>query len=198
MSTYELVVFFHVTAAIVWLGSALLSVVLDLKAARSGDPTEMQRVGADGEWLAPRLFIPASLATLLFGALAVADGPWSFRTLWVDLGLAGFAASFASGMTVIKPTAEKLKRAAEEHGAASPEARRYARRLSLVSRLELVVVFAVVAVMVSKPYSGDTGTLVGLAVGVAVAWLLVAWLSRPKARAALEAAAADVPPATAP
>lgn len=47
---------------------------------------------------------------------------------------------------------------------------RYAHRLSLVTRLELVVVFAVVAVMVSKRYSEDTGTLVGLAVGIAVAW----------------------------
>jgi uncharacterized membrane protein len=186
MSTYELIVFFHVSSAIVWLGAALLTAVLELKASRSGDPAELQRIGADGEWLAPRLFIPASLATLLFGILAVVDGPWTFRTLWVDLGLAGFAASFATGLGIVKPTAEKLKRAAEEHGAASAEAGRYAHRLSLVTRLELVVVFAVVAVMVSKPYGGDTGTLVGLAVGIAAAWLLLAWLSRPKARSGLE------------
>lgn len=193
MSTYELIVFFHVSSAIVWLGAAVLTALLELKASRSGDPAEVQRVGADGEWLAPRLFIPASLATLLFGILAVAEGPWTFRTLWVDLGLAGFAASFTTGMGIVKPTAEKLERAAEEHGAASPEAAGYAHRLSLVTRLELVVVFAVVAVMVAKPYSGDTGTLAGLGVGTALAWLVLVWLSRPTARPALETAPAEAP-----
>ena len=82
-------------------------------------------------------------------------------------------------MLVIKPSTEKLKRAAEQYGAASPEAGRYARRLSLATRLDLVVLFAVVAVMVSKPYSGETGTLVGLAAGVVAACLVLAWTGRP-------------------
>jgi hypothetical protein len=44
-----------------------------------------------------------------------------------------------------------------------------------------VVLFAVVAVMVSKPYPGETATLVGLGIGIAVTWLLLAWASRPRA-----------------
>jgi hypothetical protein len=57
----------------------------------------------------------------------------------------------------------------------------------LASRLDLVVLFAVVAVMASKPASGDAGTLAGLGLGIVAAWLLIGWASRSKA--APEAAA---------
>jgi uncharacterized membrane protein len=187
VSRYELLVFLHVACAIVWLGAGLLMSVLELKASRSGDPAAMGRIGGDNEWLAPRLFIPASLLTLLFGILLVADGPWTIGTLWVDLGLAGFALTFATGIGVLKPTSEKLKATIERDGPGTPEAARLGHRLALVSRLDAVVLFAVVAVMASKPASGDAGTLAGLGIGIVAAWLLIGWASR--SNAAPEAAA---------
>jgi uncharacterized membrane protein len=187
VSRYDLIVFLHVACAIIWLGAGLLMVLLELKASRSGDPAELGRIGADNEWLAPRLFIPASLATLVFGILAVADGPWTFSTLWVDLGLAGFALTFLTGIGVIKPESERLKAAVERHGPQSPEVARHAHRLALVSRLDAVVLFAVVAVMVSKPSADDPWTLVGLGVGMVAAWLLILWASRAESGAPAEA-----------
>jgi uncharacterized membrane protein len=185
VSRYELLVFLHVSSAIVWVGAGLLMSVLELRASRSGDPAAMGRIGGDNEWLAPRLFIPSSLLTLLFGILLVADGPWTIGTLWIDLGLAGYALTFATGIGVLKPTAEKLKAAVERDGPGTAEAARLGHRLTLVSRLDLVVLFAVVAVMASKPASEDTGTLAGLGIGVVAAWILIGWASRPKpARAA--------------
>jgi uncharacterized membrane protein len=122
VSRYELLVFLHVSSAIVWLGAGPLMSVLELEASRSGDPAAMARLGGNNEWLAPRLFIPASLLTLLFGILLVADGPWTIGTLWIDLGLAGYALTFATGVGVLKPTAEKLKAAIERDGPRTAEA----------------------------------------------------------------------------
>jgi uncharacterized membrane protein len=187
VSRYELIVFFHVACAIVWLGAGFLMAVLELKASRSGNPAEMGRIGADNEWLAPRLFIPASMATLLLGIAAVADGPWTFGALWVDLGLAGFAMTFVTGIGVLKPTAEKLKASIQRDGPGNPEAARLGHRLALTGRLDTVVLLAVVAVMASKPAFGDAGTLAGLGIGIAAAWLVIGWLSRSKAPQAAQA-----------
>jgi uncharacterized membrane protein len=187
LTRYELIVFLHVSSAIVWLGAGLLMAVFELRASRSGDPAELGRLGADNEWLAPRLFIPAALATLLFGILAVADGPWTFGLLWVDLGLAGFAITFLAGIGIIKPTSEQLKAVMQQEGPGSPRAARLAHRLTLVSRLDLVVLFAVVAVMASKPASGDTGTLAALAAATVLAWVAIGALSRPKTAPAPDA-----------
>jgi uncharacterized membrane protein len=180
VSRYELLVFLHVSCAIVWLGAGLLLSVFELKAERAHDLAALARLGPDNEWLAPRLFIPASLLTLVFGLLLVADGPWTLSTLWIDLGLAGFALTFATGIGILKPTAEKLKAVSMRDGPGSPEAARLGHRLAVVSRLDLVVLFAVVAVMASKPASGDAGTLAALAIGIVAAWAVLGWLSRAK------------------
>jgi len=188
VSRYELLVFLHVACAIVWLGAGFLMVVLELKASRSGDPAELRHLGASNEWLALRLFIPSSLLTLVFGILLVADGPWTIGTLWVDLGLAGFALTFLAGIGVLKPTGEKVKAALEREGPGSPEVTKLSHRLTLAGRLDLVVLFAVVAVMASKPASGDAGTLAGLGIGIVAAWLLIVWASGRKSAAPQAAA----------
>ena len=36
------------------------------------------------------------------------EGPWAFDQLWVLLGLAGFAATFLTGLLVIKPESERI------------------------------------------------------------------------------------------
>jgi uncharacterized membrane protein len=188
VSRYDLLVFLHVASAIIWLGAAFVMGALQLKASRSGDPAELGRIGADEEWLAPRLFIPAALATLLFGILLVADSPtWTFGALWIQLGLAGFVLNFVTGIGFLKPEGERLKAAVERHGPTSPEVARHGYRLALVSRLELVLLFAVVAVMAAKPASGDTGTLAGLGAGVVLAWIAIGALSRRKAAPAPDA-----------
>ena len=191
MTRYELLVFLHVSSAIVWLGAGATLGLIAIRALRSSDPLEGARVAQVSEWLAPRLFIPASLATLVFGVLLVLDGPWSFGDLWVALGLAGYAASFVSGIAFIDPEAKRLHRAAAEHGPTSPQAMRHTRRVVLASRLELVVLFAVVSVMVAKPSVDDSVMLVGLGVAIAAAWALILLASRSQPAAVKSAPAAE-------
>jgi uncharacterized membrane protein len=191
MTRYELLVFLHVASAIVWLGAGATLGLMAIRALRSSDPLDGPRLAQASEWLTPRLFIPASLATLVFGILLVLDGPWSFGDLWLALGLAGYTVSFVTGIAFIDPEAKRLHRAAAEHGATSSQAMRHTRRVVLVSRLELVVLFAVVSVMVAKPSGDDVGMLVGLAVAIAAVWALILLASRSRPVAARSAPAAE-------
>jgi len=189
MDTYELLLFLHVTAAIVWLGAGFTFGMLVVKAERTGDAAEVKSLTEAAEWLTPRLFIPSSLLTLIFGVLLVLDSSfYSFDQLWIGLGLGGFAVSFLVGIALIEPTAKKLHAALEEHGPESPVTTGLTRRVTLISRMELVVLYAVVAVMAAKPTADDTWLLVGLGAGVVVVWALIAIVSRPRPLEAMPAA----------
>jgi uncharacterized membrane protein len=192
MSRYELLLFFHIAFATIWLGAGFALTLLVLRGQRSGDPYELARLSGYAEWLTPRLFIPASLLTLLFGIGVVLDGPWNFGMLFVDLGLLGFAATFVLGVGYLEPTAKRLKEAVAEHGPTSPEAAHYGQRLALGTRLDMVLLFSVVSVMAAKPVKGDTWTLVGLGAAMAAAAAILAFLGRPKAAAVPAAPPAPV------
>ena len=167
MTRYEAYLTLHVVAAIVWLGAGFTVFLLSIRALRSPDPAEGGRVSAISDWLAPRLFIPASLSVFVLGMLMVVDGPWSFDALWIVVGLAGYAVSFLTGILFLKPESERITAAISEHGPTSSEAERHIRRVVIVSRIELAILFAVVADMVLKPTGDDTWLLVAAAVVLA-------------------------------
>lgn len=68
-----------------------------------------------------RLFIPASMSTLIFGVLLVVEGSWDLDTLWVMIGLAGFLVSFLTGLLFFKPEGERIDELVDRHGPAHPE-----------------------------------------------------------------------------
>lgn len=177
MSYYEILLFLHIGAAAIWIGSAFLFFVLLLHAKRSNDPLLAERLGANVEWLAKRLFIPASLIVLVLGILLTIEGPWSFDQLWIVLGLAGMGSSFLIGVGVIEPTTKKMHAAIEAHGPAHSEVARQNRRLESLGFLDLMLLFAIVWDMVLKPTTGDLGTLLvpALALGIAGLYLLRAY-----------------------
>jgi uncharacterized membrane protein len=149
MTEYELYLTVHVVAAIAWLGSNLCVQLLAFRAQRTGDPSRQQRVADDAEWLATRLFIPSSLTVLVFGVLLVIEGPWSFDTTWVILGLVGYAFSFLVGILYLSPESGRIDRALA--AGAMTEAQARIARITLVSRIELLVLFLVVVDMTTKP-----------------------------------------------
>jgi uncharacterized membrane protein len=171
MTRYELLVFLHVTAVIVWLGAVTTMDLLFFRAERMRDPLELKKIGELQEWLVPRLLIPASLSTLVFGVLLTWDGPWSFRDLWIILGLVGFALGFGTGLLFLKPQAEKMPDLVARHGPMSVEVMRHAQRLLVVGRVQLLVLFVVVADMAIKPSGDDPWTLLA---GAAILALAVA------------------------
>ncbi len=172
MTSYELLLFLHLTSVILWLGANTVIDLLFLRAERMRDLQELGRMGQTQDWLTPRLFIPVSLATVITGALLVLDSGWSFRDLWIVIGLAAWLATFANGMLVLKPNGERMKQIVAEQGPTSPEAQRIAARLTVAARVQLLALYLVVADMVLKPTTDDPWTLVVLA---AILVLLVSW-----------------------
>jgi uncharacterized membrane protein len=180
MTRYELLTFLHIAAAIVWLGAGFLIAVLVFGAERAGDREKAAGHHRDVGWLAPRLFIPASLAVLVFGVLLVIDGPWEFDQLWIQIAIGGWAASFLLGILYFKPEGERIGAIAEERGPADPELVGRLHRVNVIDRVQLTILFVVLADMVIKPTSQDSGAVVWFAVIVAAAIVLAAFALRPR------------------
>lgn len=155
MTRYEIFLFLHVAAAIVWLGGAMVIQLFAFRAERASDPMEMHRVASDAEWLAIRLFVPSSLAVLVFGIVLVLDGPWGFDQLWIVLGLVGYAFSFLLGILFLSPESGRIARLIETHGPTHEAVTNRISRILAVSRFELAILFAVVLDMTLKPTGDD-------------------------------------------
>jgi uncharacterized membrane protein len=178
MTSYEFLLLLHIITVIVWLGAGFTMDLLFLRAERTGNSADLGKTGEFQEWLVPRLFIPFGVLTLLFGVLLVFDGPWSFGDVWILIGLAGWVAAWGVGFAVIRPQGEKMKEIVARHGPTSPEARRQARLLAVVSRVQLLSLFLVVADMVLKPTTDDPWTLIVLGAIVIAGAVVGAWTTR--------------------
>jgi uncharacterized membrane protein len=172
MTRYELLLFLHIAAAIIWLGSALLIKVLVFRGEQSGDPVLGAKLAENAEWLAQRLFIPASLSVFVLGVILTLDSPaWSFDQLWILIGIAGYAASFLTGVLFIRTQGMRIGELAGSLGPTHPDVRFLIKRLEAVTWMELVILFLVVADMAVKPTTDDVGTLL---VGAAIVALTLA------------------------
>jgi uncharacterized membrane protein len=163
MTRYDLWLFLHVVAAIVWIGAGFLLMVLGTLAHRRRSPEAVGRVVEDTARLGPTYFVPASIAVVVFGILLVVDGPWSFSDAWVTIGLVGFAITFCTGLFLLKPRSERIAGLVEKAGEMTPEAYAESLKLLTIARIDYIVLFLVVFDMTVKPTSDDTWLLVLMA-----------------------------------
>jgi hypothetical protein len=168
MDSYELFKFLHVAAAVTWVGSGLLLNIQGIRAERAANTFALRQVADDASALANVLFIPASMGTLLFGIITVMDGDLDF-SLWIVLGLVGWAATFATGIGFLKPQGEKIERLlSADPGVVTPQAEIEIRRIFAVARIDYTVLYLVIFDMVVKPTGDDTGVLIVMAAAVAL------------------------------
>jgi uncharacterized membrane protein len=170
MDIYLIFKLLHVLSAVVWVGGGVCLMVLGLFASSRNDDAEMLRVIEGVAFMGNRWFMPASLLTVIFGAIATFFGP-GFGELWVLLGLAGFAAAFVTGTFVFKPQSDKLVELIAE--GRTSEAVTIGRRLLNVAKFDYTVMFLVISDMVLKPGLKDIPVLVVMAVVLALGvWFL--------------------------
>jgi uncharacterized membrane protein len=151
VTTYEWLKAIHVQAAVVWVGGAATLQALAFVVLRSNDPREMASFSRNAGLVGERMFTPASLVLVVFGAWAAHEGGFSYSQTWLWLGVLVFALSFVVGAGFIGPEAKRLAKAIEAGGPGSPEARMRLDRILLVSRIELVLLLLIVLDMVVKP-----------------------------------------------
>lgn len=161
MDFYSVVKFLHVVAAIVWVGGGFALMLLAVRADRAGDTHGMLQVMRSVGELGNRLFMPASLVTLLLGLVMC----WfwvGFADLWIMIGLAGYAATFLIGTLVFKPTADRMAALIARDGV-TPAVLDNGRRILKVARFDYAVMLVIVADMVLKPTPSDMPVLLAMA-----------------------------------
>jgi len=182
MDLYSFCKFLHVLSAVLWVGGGFIFVVLGVSASRLNDPVEIVSVVRNVAFLANRFFIPSSLATLVFGLITAFLGSL-YGTLWIWIGLAGFAATFATGALILGPTAERMvaaDKAGDVAGAAS-----IGKGLLKTAKFDYVVLAVVIADMVMKPGLGDWPLLIVMVVAIVAGalYFLGDLVMRPRAAA---------------
>jgi len=160
MTRSEVLVGLHVLFASVWIGAAFLMALLGGRAASAARERTLA-YARDSEWLGLRLFLPASVLTLVSGVAAASEGPWGFDDLWVQLGLAAFTASTLIGVLVLGPGWARVTALAEQTD--EPDVADGIGRLLVFGWLDVGVVLAAVWVMAVKPGRDDAVALVVMA-----------------------------------
>ena len=182
MDWYTIVKFLHVASAVIWIGGAFIMEMLGACAERSKSDTELVAVVLQVAWAGERIYVPASIATLIFGVTAATlGGLWG--SLWVILGLVGVAITIGLGIAVLTPRAKKAE-AGNKAGGATPAVVAISREILTIAKFDMVLLFTVIADMVLKPQVGDWALLVVMAVvliAAAAVWLTPVFRRAPAA-----------------
>ena len=168
MTFYDLALFVHISSVIIWLGTAFCLHVLGRLAEREGDARSVQTLLGHGKALSNRVFAPSSGLAVLAGIALVIDGPWGFGDLWVLIGIAAIVASTIL-ITLFGKAQERAAALAERDGPLSEEAFEAARRFLMLGRIDLALLFVVVAAMSLKPTADDAGVVAVLAAALIAA-----------------------------
>ena len=147
MDWYPFVLFAHVLAAIVAVGSNLTYLLWLRLAGR--DRTRLGFAIGGIRYLDRRLAMPAYAVLFLSGMAMILSGRWTF-TLWLEIAFAMYVGLTYIGIMVFGPALRRLLAAAE----ADPRSDEYAREARfarLVWVISATLLLAIVALMVFKP-----------------------------------------------
>ncbi|HKP90773.1 MAG TPA: DUF2269 family protein [Thermoleophilaceae bacterium] len=150
VTTYTVLKTIHILAVAIWVGGGVLITTLIARARRASDSVTLVALIRQVQFVGPRVFAPSSLIALVTGVWLVLDGDldWS---LWVILGLVGWAATFVTGNFFLEPAGKKLGAVLAERGPEDPDAQAYVTRILNVARVDQVVLILVIVDMVIKP-----------------------------------------------
>jgi uncharacterized membrane protein len=150
VTSYELWLFLHISAAMVWIGGATVAQIFGVLAQRSGDPAQSAAFGRSMGFIGPKIFMPASIAVLVTGVLLTEDGNWDWSETFIWVGLVLWAVvSFVAFAFLTRAMARVGARMTTE--GPGPELGAEVRRLVLLARALILVLFVIVFVMVVKP-----------------------------------------------
>jgi uncharacterized membrane protein len=150
VTSYELWLFLHISSAIVWIGGATVAQVFGILAQRSGDPAQSAAFGRSMGFIGPKVFLPASVAVLITGILLTEDGNWDWSEWFIVLGLVGWVAVAVTAFAFLTRAMATVGARLATEGP-SPELGTEVRRLVLLARVLILVLFVIVFVMVVKP-----------------------------------------------
>ncbi|HET8727947.1 MAG TPA: DUF2269 family protein [Alphaproteobacteria bacterium] len=167
MTWYDFFKFLHVASAVIWIGGAFIMVILGVRADRANDNAEIVQMVRQVAWAGERIYMPASIATLVFGLIVAWMGNlWA--NLWIILGLVGIAITIATGILVLTPRTKRVETSFAS-GGATPAVVATCREILTIAKFDLVLLFTIIADMVLKPTPADWIVLAIMAIVLIVA-----------------------------
>jgi uncharacterized membrane protein len=149
---YEFSLWVHVFTAVIWVGGGIAIQFFALRITRTNDPVRLAGFSKDAEWIGLRVFMPSSIILLVFGFVLVEEGNWGYD-FWVIFGLVVLGLSALTGAAFLGPEAGRIGKLTEQHGVEHPEVQARIKRILKISRIEALLLTAVVFDMVVKPFS---------------------------------------------
>jgi uncharacterized membrane protein len=143
----------HVGAAVVWVGGGLFITIIAVLAELANDDDQLLQIGHWAETVAGRVFPVTSFIVLGFGVAMTMNFNIPYNQFWLIFGLVAWALSAGTGILFLGPEAKRLNKAAAAHGPQSPEVQARLRRILLVVRVDVALMFLIVFDMVAKPFS---------------------------------------------
>lgn len=169
MELYHLFLFAHVVCAVLWLGGSAALMFLAWRADRAGDAAGLLSTLRSVTVLAPRVFVPGSALVLVTGLLMVWTGSLAWEA-WIVLALVGIALTIGIGAGFLGPLSGKAAEA--EAAGRVAEAVALGQRVVRLAKVDLVMLFGIVWLMVMKPGWGDLWMLAVPAVVIILAAVL--------------------------
>jgi uncharacterized membrane protein len=143
----------HVGAAVLWVGGGTFLIIAAVMAELADNEAHLLEVGRLADQIASKVFPIMSFVVLGFGIAMTMNGDIPYDQFWIIFGLIAWAASAATGIFFIAPQSKTLTRLMRERGAHDPAVQDRLRRILLVSRVDVALMFLIVFDMVVKPFS---------------------------------------------
>ncbi len=143
----------HVGAAVLWVGGGLFIAICAVLAELANDDDQLLEIGRLADEVASKVFPLMSFVVLGFGFAMTANGDIGYNQFWIIFGLIAWAASAATGILFLTQETKRLTTAMRERGPTDPEVQARLRRILLVLRMDVALMFLIVFDMVVKPFS---------------------------------------------
>jgi uncharacterized membrane protein len=153
VTTYEWLKSAHVLASVMWVGGGVMLTLLGLMTIGLRDPIRLAQFARQLAFLGGTYFPPLSLMVVGFGFGLVEKDGWGYGPTWIQIGIAGWAASFVLGAGYLGPHARKLARLLEERDESDAGVQDVIRRILFVARLDALLLLFIVVDMTAKPWS---------------------------------------------
>src|SRR3954453_18086261 len=169
MTWYDFLLFVPISCAAVWVGGSSVMQFFGLRALGARSADRLVDFLGDIEWIGFRVLLPFSLGAFAAGVGLVWNAAfWQFGDDWIVIGLALFALTFLAGLLFFGPEGGRVGKLVETEGPSSPAVQARIKRLIVLTRIDLVLLFLILFDMAVKPSFSDGWTIVGALLGAAL------------------------------
>jgi uncharacterized membrane protein len=149
MTWYELWLFLHVGAAIVWIGGAATIQVFGILTKRAADPAKTAFFATNVSWTVMHVFLPAALLVIVSGVGLTVDGNWDWGEPFILFGLLFWALVSLVAFGYLGAALGRAGAQLSSEGP-SPALALRIRNLVWISRVLLGVLAIIVFMMITK------------------------------------------------